>query len=83
MADSVQQYHEIIGQLRWAVDIGRLDILLETLLLSSYLAVPRVGHLEKALHVFGYSKVHRKRKLGFDSAHPTINENRFQHCDWT
>ena len=28
MADSVQQYQELISQLRWDVDIGRLDILL-------------------------------------------------------
>ena len=27
MADSVHQYQELIGNLRWAVDIGRLDIL--------------------------------------------------------
>ena len=40
MADSVQLYQELIGQLRWAVDTVLLDIVLETLLLSSYLAMP-------------------------------------------
>ena len=81
-ADGVQRYQELIGQLRWAVEIGRVDILLETSLLSSYLAMPRVGHLEQALHIFGYLKSHPKRKLGFDPTHPSINENRFQQCDW-
>ena len=61
MADSVQQYHEIIGQLRWAVDTVLLDIVLETLLLLSYLAIPRVGHLDQAFHIFGYLKVNPKR----------------------
>jgi hypothetical protein len=56
---------------------------LETSLLSSYLAMPRVGHLEQAIHIFGYLKTHPKRKLAFDPAHPAINENRFQKCDWT
>ena len=73
MADSVQRYQEIVGQLRWAVYIGRLDILLEVLLLLSYLAMPRVGHLEQAFHIFRYLKSHPKRKLGFDLAHPSIN----------
>jgi hypothetical protein len=82
-ADGVQRYQELIGQLRWAVEIGRVDILLETSLLSSYLAMPRIGHLEQALHIFGYLKLHPKRKLAFDPAHPAINENRFQQCDWT
>jgi hypothetical protein len=79
----VQRFQELIGQLRWAVEIGRVDILLEVSLLSSYLAMPRVGHLEQALHIFGYLKLHPKRKLAFDPAHPAINENRFQQCDWT
>ncbi len=29
-ADGVQRFQELIGQLRWAVEIGRVDILLET-----------------------------------------------------
>jgi hypothetical protein len=82
-ADGVQRFQELIGQLRWAVEIGRVDILLETSLLSSYLAMPRVGHLEQAFHIFGYLKTHPKRKLAFDPAHPDIKEDRFQRCDWT
>jgi hypothetical protein len=82
-ADGVQRFQELIGQLRWAVEIGRVDILLETSLLSSYLAMPRVGHLAPALHIFGDLKPPPKRKLAFDPAHPAIDENRFQKCDWT
>ena len=82
MADGVQQYQEPMGQIRWAVEIGLLYILLETLLLSSYLAMPRVVHLDKAFHIFGYLKAHTKRKMGFNPAHPAINENRFHKCDW-
>jgi hypothetical protein len=81
-ADSVQRFQELIGQLRWAVEIGCVDILLETSLLSSYLAMPQVGHLEQAFHIFRYLKTHPKRKIGFDPSHPEINENRFQKCDW-
>jgi hypothetical protein len=73
---------ELIGQFRWAVEIGRVNILLETSLLSSYLAMPRVGHLEQEFHIFGYLQTHPKRKIGFDPSHPEINKNRFQKCDW-
>ena len=81
--DRVQKYQELIVQLRWTIEIGRLYILLETSLLLSYLDMPRVGHLKQAFHIFGYLKAHPKRKLGFNPAHPAINENRFQKCDWT
>ena len=83
MSDGVQQYQELVGQLRLDLEIRHLDILLETSLLLSYLDMPRVGHLKQAFHIFGYLKAHPKRKLGFNPAHPAINENRFQKCDWT
>ena len=52
MTDSVQRFQELICQLRLAVNIRRLNILLETLLLSSYLAMPRAGHTKQAFHIF-------------------------------
>ena len=72
MENGVQRYHELIGQIRWAVEIRRLDILLETFLLSSYLAMSRVGRIEQSFHIFGYFKAHQKRELGFYPEHPAI-----------
>ena len=48
-ADGLQLFQELIGILRWAVEIGRVDILLEVSLLSSHLALPRVGHLQQVI----------------------------------
>ena len=61
-ADGVQYYQELIGVLRWAVELGRVDILVETSLMSSHLALPRVGHLERLYQMFGYLKQQPKRK---------------------
>jgi hypothetical protein len=81
-ADGVQYYQELIGVLRWAVELGRVDLLLETSLMSSHLALPRIGHLERLYQMFGYLKLHPKRKLAFDSQHPKIDERRFKQHDW-
>ena len=35
-----QRYQELIGVLRWAAELGRVDILLETAMLSTYMALP-------------------------------------------
>ena len=83
MVDGMQRYQELVVHMRWFVEIRRLDILLETSLLLSYLAMPRVRHLKQEFGILGYLKAHPKRKLGFDLAHPDINENWFQQCDWT
>ena len=63
--DAVQWYKELIGTLRGAVEIGRIDILLEVSLLSTHLALPREFHMEKFLHIFGYLKLHKKMRLMF------------------
>ena len=68
--------------LRWAVEIGRVDILLETSLLSTHLAMPRVGHLDQVYRMFGYLKLYPKRKLAFDPQHPIISERAFCSFDW-
>ena len=81
--DGHRYFQELIGVLRWGVEIGRLDILLEVALLSAYLACPREGHLEAAFHIFGYLKWEPKRKLAFDPDHPAINQKRFTKYDWT
>ena len=39
--NGLQRYQELIGMLRWAVDLGRVDILLETALMSTHLALPQ------------------------------------------
>lgn len=81
-SEGVQFYQEIVGQLRWAIEIGRVDILLETSLMSSHLAMPREGHLEQVLHIVGYLKMHKKMRLMFDSAYPTMKESWFTTYDW-
>ena len=81
-ADGIQYFQEFIGVLRWACEIGRVDILLETYLLSTHLASPCIRHLEQVFHIFGYLKDSSKRRIGFDPGHPKIDINRFHKFDW-
>ena len=81
-SEGLHVYQELIGILRWAVKIVRLDMFLEVFLLSSQLAFPRVGHLQAVYRVFGYLKQVPKRKLYFDPRKPMISEDRFQKFDW-
>ena len=81
-AAGIRYYQELIGVLRWAIELGRVDILLEVSLLSSHLALPRVGHLQQVYHIFGYLKKSPRKRLYFDPDHPKISEDRFQRFDW-
>ena len=71
-AQGVQTHQELIGILRWSVKNVRVDILLEVSLLSSHLALTRVGHSQEVYRIFGYLKQVPKMKLYFDPTKPSI-----------
>jgi hypothetical protein len=48
------RYMQLIGISRCAVEIGRIDIFLETSLLSQHQANPQFGHLEVALPTYSH-----------------------------
>ena len=74
-------YQTIVGQLRWAVELGRIDINLEISLFSRYLAQPRQGHLDQLFHTFSFLKSHSKSKVVLD---PFKNDfdGEFVEYDW-
>lgn len=56
----------LIGMLRWLIELGRIDVLLETSQLSLYSASPRLGHLHQALHIFHYLNRHNTSWIPMD-----------------
>jgi hypothetical protein len=76
-ADLMSRFRQLIGILRWAIEIGRIDTYTETALLSQYSASPREGHLEAAYHIFAYLKSHPKVKIVFDPADVSLDASAF------
>jgi hypothetical protein len=52
--------------LRWCVELGRIDIITEASILSTYLFLPREGHLESVFHVCAYLELHYNARVVFD-----------------
>ena len=69
--------------MRWMVELGRVDIATEVSLLLTYLAYPREGHLETALHIMGYLKNKHNNQLVFDPTYPDIDKGDLPQFDWT
>ena len=75
-------YQSLIGVLRWAVELGRVDICLEVSMMSSHLAMPRSGHLEELYHMFSYLKRNHNAEMVFDPSDPDIDPTLFERKDW-
>ena len=76
--NDIQFYQEMMGMLRWATELGRVDILHEISILAQYQASPREGHLEEALHIFVYLKKRPKLTLYMNPEEPSIDQGDFQ-----
>ena len=74
-------YQTTVGQMIWAVDLGRIDINMKIALLSRYLAQLRHGHLDQVFHTLSFLKSHAKSKLVLD---PLKNDfdGEFTAYDW-
>ena len=79
----ITKYQSYIGILRWAVELGRIDILYEVSRLSSFNAQPREGHFKAVLRVFSYLKKHLNSRLVLDDKPITVSPHIFQaKVDW-
>ena len=61
--------------------MGRMDISMEVSAMSSYMAMPREGHMQQVLHIFAYLKINHNARVVFDPSYPEIDEEQFEKRD--
>ena len=71
--DDLKFYQELIGVLQWKTELGRVEILHKTSLMSQYQASPRDGHLEQVFHIFSFLKKKPKFTLYMDLYLPRMD----------
>jgi len=52
--DGIQTNQSLVGALQWSTSIGRFDIATAVMMMSSFRAQPRIGHLERIKRICGY-----------------------------
>ena len=80
--DQYNFYLNFIGILKWAVELGRVNIAYATATLSCFSANPRAGHMEAVMRVFAYLKRHTKSKLVLDSRPKDWSSKKWIQHDW-
>ena len=79
----VQKYQSLVGSLQWAVSIGRIDITTAVMTLSSFRAVPRKGHLERAKRVVSYVSRFKESTIRFRTFEPDYSDIPDISYNWT
>jgi hypothetical protein len=79
--EDANYYQQQIGVLRWAVELGRIDICAEVSIMGGFNAAPREGHLAAVMHIFAWMKCHTRSRVVLDPEYPTHEEADQQ--DWS
>ena len=80
--DGVKKYQSLIGALQWVVTLGRLDIAVAVMTLSSFRAAPREGHLERAKRIYGYLRKMKHAAIRFRTGLPDYSSIPDEEYDW-
>ena len=79
--EQVSMYQSLIGALQWCVTLGRFDILVAVMTMSSFRTAPREGHLERLKRIFGYLRKYPEGAIRFRTGIPP-NEQLFSMPDY-
>ena len=64
------------------VEMGQIDITCKVSMMSSFVAMPREGHLQQLLHLFAYLKSHHNARIVLDSSYLDIDSDQFHRHEW-
>jgi hypothetical protein len=64
------------------VELGRINIMDDVSMLSSYMMQPQRGHLDQVFHIFGYLKRNRRASIVFDESSVNWDKSQFEKHDW-
>ena len=76
-ANDITIFQELIGDLTWPTEKGKVDILHELLVFSVFLASPCEVFLHQVFHIFAFMKKNPKLKIYFDPRFPNIDPTSF------
>ena len=81
-ADGTNLYQSYIGILRWAVELGRIDVAHFASVMSKFSALPREGHLAALIRGFAYLKTNIHYCIVFDPFERNFTDIQESPADW-
>ena len=77
-----QEYQEFFVIARWIIEVGRVEIFYEVLLLSSHLDMPQKGHMEALMGIFVYLDKAYGKTIIIDPMIPKVNDSMETETNW-
>ncbi|KAL7580569.1 hypothetical protein ACA910_003691 [Epithemia clementina (nom. ined.)] len=82
-SELIEKYMTMIGQLQWAVSLGRFDILSQVVSMSRFRLASREGHIKRVQWIFGYLAKTKHYAIRYRTKEPDYFGLPEQDYDWT
>jgi hypothetical protein len=80
--EGIQQYQSLIGQLQWAISLGRFNIAVAIMMMSAFRSAPRKGHLDRVKRICGYLSKMRHSAIRICTEEPDYSDIPRTEYDW-
>lgn len=81
-ANEIKQYWGMIGELQWAVSLGRIDIMCAVVAMSSFRPQPQKGHLDCLKQIYQYLCNYKKTAIKFNVEVPYYGDYEVLSANW-
>ena len=81
--EQITKYMCMIGQLQWAIKLGRYDILAHVMSMFRFRLAPKIGHLERINRLYGYLAKTKHFAIRYRTKEPDYSHLPKQEYEWT
>ena len=75
-------YWTMIGELQWAVALGRIDIICATVTMARFRPAPRRGHLDRLKRIYCFLRNYKKTAIKFNVEMPDYSMYNVEKVNW-
>ena len=79
----IRIFQSLIGQAQWVIQLGRFDINVHVMTLSSFRMAPRQGHLERMKRIYGYCWTFKDATIRLRTGVPDFSDLVVPEVDWS
>jgi hypothetical protein len=80
--EKIAQHQSMIGSLQWIITVGRFNIHTAVMTMSGFRITPRIGHLERLRHIYGYLSKRRFTPIHVRTKEPDYSDIPDHQYDW-
>ena len=81
--EQITEYMFMIGQIQWAITLGRYDILAHVMSMSRFRLAPTIGHFERMKRSYGYLAKTKHFAIRYRTKETHYSHLPKQEYEWT